>query len=177
MCGCFMLALLLAGCGPVRDLDREECATVAWYIEDMAHGLERRPGELALVEGSAAMARIATWAASGPAPDRPPAQLGSRRMRWSVLRALFQQGLAVVLENGLEAGLVAGRPDLSHDDQAMVLPVVDVENQDRRNLDAIILTIAHAREGTGRLYREQLLRARIQLDHEGGAKTWPIKGK
>jgi hypothetical protein len=176
VCAFLGFALLLAGCGPVRDLDREECTTVAWYIEDLAHGQERRPGELALVDGSAAMARIATWAAGGSAPDRLPSQLESRRMRWSVLRALFRQRLAVVLEHGPESGLVAGRPDLSHDDQAMVLPVVDAENQDRRNLDGLILTIAHARAGTGRLYREQLLRARLQLDREGGAEVWPMTG-
>jgi hypothetical protein len=174
-----LLALLLAACGDIRPFQPDERELVAWFIEDVAHGLPRRVDELKLPAPSAPMARLAAWAGGGAvkewhADDQvrgdylPPQRLAARRTRWPALRALFAARQVVVLGNGL----VAARPDLPAADAAAVLPVVDDENQDRRSLDALLASVDGEGGPAVREFLGLVARARAQLDRQAGAEPW-----
>lgn len=164
------LPLLLAACGDRRGVATDDIDLVTWFIEDVVHGNARSPQELVVPDSSAEMERLATWLAGGTVRDQyqPPRQVASRRERWPVLRALFLQGQAVVLDDGL----VGVNPRLPKEDQAYALPIIDAENLDRRAIDALVIGMARADRPAAKVWLERAIVARRTLDEQGGAKRW-----
>ncbi|HEX3133895.1 MAG TPA: hypothetical protein VHX44_09985 [Planctomycetota bacterium] len=165
-----LILLLMSGCGDARGVNTTEVDLVAWFIEDLVHGNPRNPQELVLPNSSEEMERIATWLAGGTVRDQylPPRQVADRRDRWPALKALFRQGQAVVLDDGL----VAANPLVSKDDQAYALPIIDAENLDRRAINALLISMSKAERPEAKVWLARAAEARITLDTQGGAKRW-----
>ncbi len=162
----------LCGCGDTRrSLRNEEPTIIAWYFEDVAHGVPRRPEELRLVDGSERMLRIAEWAEGSTIHGvrEQPRPLKARCARFPLLKTMLGRGQAVVMA---DSGLLAPRPDLPNDEAELVEPVVDAENQDRRLLDAIVLSMAKAYESEADAYLRAARDARIDLDRRAGGSLW-----
>ena len=160
----------MTACGQPRGVSSDDIDLVTWFIEDVVHGNSRNPQELVLPDSSEEMERLAGWLADGQARDRyqPPPQVASRRDRWPVLKALFLQGQAVLLDDGL----VAASPQLEKDDRAYTLPIIDAENHDRRTIDALIISLARADRSQAKVWLARSVAARLALDVQGGAKRW-----
>jgi hypothetical protein len=168
-------AMALAACGDVRhDLRGEEPQIIAWWFEDVAHGIPRRPEELRLVDGSERMDRIAEWAegSSIRGVREPPRPIKARCTRLALLSTMLSQGQAVVLA---DSGLIAPKPDLPRDDAELVEPVVDAENQDRRMLDAVVISMAQAHDAQAEAYLSAVRAARVELDQRAGGSLWVPK--
>ena len=171
-----MLALLLfaawvlTGCGEPRGVTGEQIDLVAWYIEDVAHGQTRNPQELKLSDRTPEMDNIATWLAGASLREQhqPPRQLASRRDRWPEVKALFAQGHAVVLDDGL----IGANPKSTREDQTYALPIVDAENRDRRSLDALLISLSKCDRAEAKIWVARMAAARVALDVQGGAKRW-----
>lgn len=162
--------------GAPRTFTADEAESVAWFVEDVARGNERRPEELSPIQPSDGMRQVAVWAAGSRVRGRyiPPRPLEARRNRWPALHSLFTQALALSLDNGL----VAGRPDLSRDDRAYVLSIIDDENHDRRAIDAVVLSASQADETVAQRYMVLTTSARVKLDRDAGATVQsPVKAK
>lgn len=162
--------LLISGCGGPRGVVSDDIDLVTWFIEDVVHGNQRNPQELVLPDSSEEMERLATWLAGTSIRDQyhPPLQVAARRDRWPALKALFRQGQAVVLDDGL----VAANPQVAKEDQSYALPIVDAENLDRRAIDALVIGLARADRSQAGLWVARAAAARIALDTQGGAKRW-----
>jgi len=167
-----LLLLAVSACagGPRRELTPREAELAAWWCEDVAHGHQRTAGELRTEDASAALQRLATWAETHSSLGDLPQQLASRRARWPVVRSLLGQGLLVMVE----PGLIAVRPDASAEERSLVQPVVDSENQERRTLEALILSLTQPDDAITRRYRAALRAARLELDQAGGGRRWTI---
>jgi hypothetical protein len=165
--------LLLGGCGETRGVRNDDIDLVTWFIEDLVHGLARNPQELVLPNSNEEMTRIASWLVGGNVRDhyQPPRQVAIRRDRWPVLKALFLQSQAVVLDDGL----VAANPQVTKEDQAYALPIIDAENFDRRAIDALLISLARADRTAAAVWVARSAAARLALDTQGGAKRWAGK--
>lgn len=165
-----LVLVLVSGCGEPRGVPTTDVDLVVWYIEDLVHGNPRNPQELVLPNSSEEMARIATWLAGGTVREQhlPPKQVASRRDRWPVLKSLFRQGQAVVLDDGL----VAANPLVSKDDLTYALPIIDAENLDRRSINALLIGMSKAERAEAKVWLARTAEARINLDTQGGAKRW-----
>lgn len=162
--------LLITACGEPRGVVTDDIDLVTWFIEDVVHGNPRNPQELVLPDSSEEMQRLATWLAGTSVRDQyhPPLQVATRRDRWPALKALFRQGQAVVLDDGL----VAANPQLPKEDQSYALPIVDAENLDRRAINALVISLARADRSEATTWVARATAARIALDTQGGAKRW-----
>ncbi len=163
--------LATSSCGDRRNLTVDEAEIVAWYVEDVSHGIPRRPEELRLVEGSQRIGRIAEWMMGNDIRGvrEPPALLQARRNRLRLLGDMMKQGLIV---SAPDSGLLAPRPGMELVEREVVEPVVDSENRDRRALDGIILSMADAPGGISERYLAVVRRARLELDALSGASIW-----
>jgi hypothetical protein len=175
--GCLLILLIVwsgTACSSSRSLRQEEADIVVWYIEDCAHGNQRQPGEVQLVDGSAAMTEVARFL-TGSSQDGeavPPRMLDARQRRWPALKGLFRSGLAVVVADGPHRGLVAPNKGLSSADLSVASDLVDAENSDRRLLDALVLSAAGLEGGRQQRYRDAVAGIRIELDTAAGATVW-----
>jgi hypothetical protein len=162
----------VTSCGPVRGLPPEQAELVAWYIEDVIHGAHRQPTELILPNPAPGMERVASWLAGGHIKGTlvHPRQIDERIRRWSALRSLFLQRQVVVLNDGL----VAPAPALTREDLTYVLPVVDAENQDRRSIDALIISLSNADHAAAKSWVAWSASARLALDKQAGATHWQL---
>lgn len=165
----------MTACSEPRGVASDDIDLVTWFIEDVVHGNSRNPQELVLPDSSEEMDRIALWLASSQKLDlqtrdryQPPRQIASRCDRWPVLKALFLQGQAVLLDDGL----VAANPQLEKEDRAYALPIIDAENLDRRTLDALVISMARAERSQAKVWLARSTAARLALDVQGGAKRW-----
>lgn len=165
-----VLALMLNSCGEPRGFPRENMDLVAWYIEDQIHGNSRRPEELNLTTSTPEMEKVATWLRGTMVRDQHifPRHLDARRQRWPAIKALFQEGHVVVLDDGL----VAAIPSLSKEIQAYVFPVIDSENHDRRYIDALVISMIDADRVDAQSWLARAAAARIALDVQAGAQRW-----
>lgn len=165
-----LLALLLFSCGESRGFPRENMDLVAWYIEDQVHGNSRRPEELDLKISTPEMEKVATWLRGTMVRDQHifPRHLDARRQRWPAIKAFFQEGHVVVLNDGL----VAAIPSLSKEVQAYVFPVIDSENIDRRHIDALVISMINADRVEAQSWLARAAAARIALDVQAGAQRW-----
>jgi hypothetical protein len=169
-----LMCLAVIACAPANGMRDEESTIVAWYIEDLAHGIERQAGEVQLVGSSPALTAVTRWLTRSTMDGRviPPSQLTARAMRWPALRGLFRNGLAVVLGDGEFRGLVAPRKDLSDEEQILANPIIDAENFDRRTMDSLVRGLANMSDGAARRYSDEVAGARISLDQAAGAAVW-----
>ena len=169
-----ILFLALASCTTVRGLRPNEGEIVAWYIEDLAHGNERRAGEIQLQEASEELLRLSRWLTGSTQAGKvlPPDMLAARMARWPTLRSLFRSGFAVLLIDGPERGLVAPCRDLSDADLALAAPIIDAENRDRRTIDVVVAETARLDMSTAHRYTDQVIAARCALDQAAGATPW-----
>jgi hypothetical protein len=163
-------ALLGSSCGDPRGVTGDQIDLVAWYLEDVAHGQPRNPQELKVTNPTPEMDRIATWLAGTTVREQhqPPRQLASRRERWPEVKALFVQGHAVVLDDGL----IGANPSSSREDQTYALPIVDAENRDRRSLEALLISLAKCDRAEAKIWVARMAAARVKLDTQAGAKRW-----
>ncbi len=174
---CFLMTVLMSvfigftsGCSSTRGLENNHAELVAWYIEDVVRGTARQPTELQVTNSNQALERVAGWLLGGDVKGTHihPNQIQDRMRRWSALRTLFIQGHVVVLQDGL----VAPAQKLLREDKAYVLPVVDAENQDRRSIDALIISMSDADRPAARQWLDQAAKARVTLDKQAGAQVW-----
>ena len=168
-----LLALLaLSGCERTRaGIQPAEMRIAARWLEDQAHGIPRRPGELELTGASAEMLHFAQWA-GGDDHDgvrTPPAQLRARINRHRALAAALRSGVAF---SDPTHGLVGPNPRLSAADQALAADITDPENRDRRTLDAIVISVTGASKEAAEWYRESVLAARIAHDTADGGRHY-----
>jgi hypothetical protein len=168
----FIPLIGFTGCGNVRGLADEQAELVAWYIEDVARGTTRNPDELVLPMSTPEMERIAGWLAGSQIKEQrvQPSQINERQKRWSALHALFLQGEVMILTDGL----VAPSPTLSRADQIYILPIVDAENQDRRSIDALIISISKTDHNGAQRWLAMSAAARLALDTKAGATHWKL---
>jgi hypothetical protein len=170
----FVLIMALGvviGCGDRRNLRPDEAEITAWWIEDVAHGSDRRPEELRLVDASERMGAIAQWAEGSEirGVHTLPQQLQARRNRHAVITDFARQGLVVLRTHD---AMLAPRPGLDPDARALVEPVVDAEDRDRRVIEAIILDRADAPPAMAEELLRQTRHARAELDGQDGITTW-----
>ncbi len=172
----FALALLLSACAAARVSWRpDEAEIVAWWCEDVAHGQPRRAEELQLIDGSDRMEKVAAWAMGDDirGERRPPRMLAARIQRLPMLKNFFADGLVLLFDGGL----VAPRPGLDAIERALVEPLVDAENQDRRALDAVLLALTDAPGRMQDVYLAAAVKARTELDQQQGGVRWQSPAK
>lgn len=166
-----LAALALAGCStrPRDAWQPERALAVAWWIEDVAHGLPRLPGEVAPVDGGPHDDAIARWAAGSDLSGRwqPPRQLAERRARWPALAGLLAEGEAVPAPVD---GLLAPARSVAPARRQAVAALVDAENDDRRFVDGLILTLGAPDPEVERVYREAIRSARRMHEAPSGAQ-------
>lgn len=168
--GLLGVLVLTSACGDPRGVSADQIDLVAWYVEDVAHGQTRNPQELRVTDATPEMERLATWLAGTTVREQnqPPRQLASRRERWPEVKALFVQGHAVVLDDGL----IGANPKSSREDQTYALPIVDAENRDRRSIDALLISLAKCNHAEAKSWVARMAAARVTLDTQAGAKRW-----
>jgi hypothetical protein len=174
-----LLLLLAPSClAPRAALTTGEIELVAWYIEDVCHGLPRRPGELAAVDASDSLQGIAAWAVgterdgvSVAHPDR----MEARRTRWRLLAAAARDGLLRSSADGLLELLPAAAELKPTERQVRELLAADLarENRARLELDALLLSRAGLRRDSpaGESLLTELRRARSELDQQAGVRA------
>jgi len=164
--------LLLAGCARDRhELTPDEARLMAWWVEDVAHGVARTPGELRTETASTGLLKLALWAEGVPGrtgPWEPPRQLDARQRRWPLLRGFMKQGWLAVVERGK----LAVKPGVAKADRELAEPVVDAENTDRGGLDLSVLGLAQAGDNATRRFETEMRKARVELDSAAGAQPW-----
>ena len=85
--------------------------------------------------------------------------------------------MAVAVGAGPDRGLIAPSRSLVESDLAMVTPLIDAENRDRRTIDGLIIATADLHGSAIDRYRNAISTARLELDHAAGASVWdpPIR--
>jgi DNA-binding protein YbaB len=159
--------ILLAGCGTRLTMTRDQVSLVAWYVEDLAHGLNRNDGELDAESTSVALQKVAAWLASRTDEKRQrhlPRQLEQRRQRWPALRALLREKVVLPEATGLVT--LSTTADKSSDEVVLAQELITAENQDRRMLDLMVLSLTDADDRTARNYAETMRQARQTLDKQ-----------
>jgi hypothetical protein len=157
--------VLLAGCAarPAEAWQPERAEAVAWWVEDVAHGLPRQPGEVDMIDAGPRDAAIARWAAGSQHDGRwqPPRQLAARRARWPSVAAALAEELAVPAGGD---GLLAPALGVPPVRRAEIDGLIDAENADRRFLDQLVLTLGSPDPAVERIYRAAVRAARARLD-------------
>ena len=165
---------LLTGClRPTAKLTTAEVEAVAWYFEDLCHGIPRKPGEIDYVDGSEALGEIARWARGNVKDGESishPRPVEVRIERWVVLEPGLREGAILVRDDGM---LVLNER-ASESDRLLYADAARQENVDRLALASILLSHGRLDPGSGR--GQQLLTtlrtARIALDLEAGGQLW-----
>jgi len=158
--------LLLGGCDDRTTWRDSEGAIVGWWVEDVAHGIPRRPDELSLVDGSQKQLRLARWAQGSDIYGTHvwPRVLADRVSRHAELTSLASLSLIV----RTPGGFLRPRPGISIDERDLVAATISAENADRRELDALVLTLTDAQEDASQAYLQAVVEARHQLDEAMG---------
>ncbi|MEK7412026.1 MAG: hypothetical protein AAB263_01780 [Planctomycetota bacterium] len=160
-----VVCMCYSGCSqrPAQAWQPEQAEAVAWWIEDVAHGLERDPGELEFTAGGRNLQSIAAWAAGSRINGQwiPPQQLMSRRNRWPTIKSGLAHGDIV---SAPVPGLIASSPELAPVRRQQIDAIIDIENEDRRFIDGLILTLGHPDIGVARAYEDAVRRARKAHD-------------
>ena len=171
--------MLVAGClRQPQQLGADEARAVAWYVEEVAHGLESDPFELVEEGASEGMRNIALWALGhieDVTPVRPPSQLESRARRWPVLAQGLRSG-ALVLD---PSGLVALAADIADEVRRLYADAVESENLDRLALNSLLLSRGELVPGSRRADHlvGELRRARLELGLRAGGRVDEAAGE
>jgi len=163
---CLACVLLVAGCDDRTTWRDTEGAIVGWWVEDVAHGIPRRPDELTLVDGSAEQLKLARWAQGSDIYGTHvwPRVLAGRVSRHAELTSLASLGLIV----RTPGGFLRPRPGITIDERDLVATLLATENADRRELDALVLSLTDAQEDASQAYLQAVSEARGQLDEAMG---------
>lgn len=174
--GLLTLALLsvvaLSSCERTHPgIQPDEMRIAARWLEDVAHGIPRRAGELELTGASSELLHLAQWAGGD---DRdgvrsPPLQLRARINRHPSLAAALRSGVALI---DAKTGLVGPTPTLSGADQALAAEITDPENRNRRTIDAIVISLTGASIEAAGWYNEAVRAARVANDTADGGTLW-----
>jgi len=173
-----LLALLAGGCDRPRRLTADEVDHVCWYVEDVAHGVERDHRELEYTDGSRGLERIAGWA-RGTRRDRrliaQPQPLRDRLERWPGLAAALSLGQIACDSQG---HLVFVEPTPARL-RAELAPALQAENLDRDTTGELILRLGNLRADSLRARRlvASLVAARQHHARAVGGKTWPERSE
>ena len=168
--GLLLVALALASCARTQvGFTPDEARFTARWIEDVATGLNRRPGELHLRPSSREMAGVSALLAHGTSSGHwtPVTPLDARRLRRAKLDKLLANG--AVLVDG-DAGLVGPAPGLPPEVAPTVSRLADGENQDRRLVDALVLGRARAVGEAEEVYLATVRNERTLRDLAAGGK-------
>ena len=171
---CVLAAVWLVGCGgPRHQLAEDEVELVAWYAEDVAHGLDRDPFELVSEDASDGRLQIATWALAridGGQASAHPAILTGRRSRWPVVQRGFREGLLAI---DPADGQLVPAPDTSLGTTWQEL--LAQENLDRLQTARILLARGEitAVSLRGRQLLATLRDARLAYAISAGGSPWP----
>lgn len=168
----FTCLLMLASCERSRPgVQADELRILANWIEDRAHGIPRRPGELELMAASGEFTRAAQWAMGSQRGDERvlPPQLQSRSLRATALAAALRSRV-VLIDN--HQGLVGPAPSLTGSDFLLAAQIADAENHDRRAGDALVIARCEASGEAAQWYRDAVRTARIALDTAAGGTVW-----
>lgn len=167
-----LLIAVLGGCTrSYPGVQPEELQVAARWIEDVAHGIPRRAGELDPVAASDEQRRLAAWVAGDDISGRRelPRQLKARATRWPALAAALRSRLLLIDRS---RGLVGPAPNLIGGDFTLAAGIADAENADRRTIDAIVLSRAQASQEAAGWYAEAVRAARVDLDAAAGGSSW-----
>ena len=167
----------MLGCTRTRPgVQLDELRILANWIEDTAHGIPRRSGELELVEASAEFMQAAQWAGGSQIGEnrRLPPQINARRTRAPALAAALRS--AVVLIDRRQ-GLVGPAPTLTGAEFQLAAQITDAENHDRRTVDALVISRSTASAEAAGWYREAARAARVALDVAAGGQFGEIDAK
>lgn len=165
---------ILSGCLRNPDpLTVSEVQEIAWYVEDICHGIERDPYELAQADASHGKQDIMLWAMGTVRENQSiahPTALTVRQERWPLIRQGLRQGVLQVDEGGL----LRLASDADEEQADLYRPGARQENLDRLSLVAILL--ARGRIPTGSARAEEmtaaLREARRGLDLSAGGTPW-----
>ncbi len=155
-----MIAMFAVACASPRDLSRDEARLAAWWCEDWAHGVDRDSGELRTVGGSVALNRIAGWVDTRT--GAPHHHLAVRRQRWPIVRTFLRSGALTTNSDGL---LMLGA-QADSDTAPLAQRVADAENQDRRTVVVLCLSMAQTDPALTRQLRSEFAAARLAGDSQ-----------
>lgn len=169
-----VILFALGGCTRTRPgVQPDELRIIANWIEDTAHGIPRRTGELELIEASAEYTQVAQWAAGSQIGDRQrlPPQIQARIDRASALAAALRSRIVLI---DRQKGLLGPAPELTGAEFLLAAQIADAENHDRRTGDALVLSRSTASTEAAGWYREAVRDARVALDLAAGGNTWEL---
>ncbi|TVR07952.1 MAG: hypothetical protein EA401_14485 [Planctomycetota bacterium] len=184
MTGALVFALMACAQRP-QMLVPSEIDQLVWYVEDVAHGVQRDYRELRLREASHAMDMVAQWAVGDLRDGEQvshPAPLAPRRQRWPLLAQGLAAGLVQITPEGhLKYVSSSGGSGDSSDTTALprqlrqALPhAVRRENLDRAATLDMLLGLGGVRETTQR--RRQMINTfhAVRLHHASaaGGQQW-----
>jgi hypothetical protein len=165
-------AVLLAGClRTYPGATPDELTYTARWIEDAAHGIPRRPGELDLDASTPELAQVAAWLTGGPYSDRHPLphQIADRLARRPAITSALRNGVLLI---DPERGLLGPSPHLASAEFGLAAGLADAENHDRRSADAIVLARSACGETAAQRYTAAVIAARVALDTADGGRRW-----
>jgi hypothetical protein len=168
-CALCLSVIVLSGCARLNtSLHPEEVERVAWWIEDVIHGVPRRAGELDLEDPSPAMRRLQPWliGAASDAPGRCLVEITRRQERVVRLQAMLKNGWILMDDRGL----VGPSPDLTGSEATVARIEADGETTDRSGIDAFILTTVMAGERTEEAWKQATMAARQTYDRAAGGR-------
>lgn len=172
------LALLCTGCDrETKRLTDEEAKRVAWYVEDVAHGVPRDPDELDYGDQSSlAMGELARWA-QGTQVDgqlaNHPQPLQARRDRWPILVQLCRQGLIAIDNRGFVHFDAENAPP-NQDSTPFMRRILTQENAARGETNRLLLILGDvsANSERGAALLTSLAQARRHHAAAEGGRPW-----
>ena len=146
--------LVFVACAAPR-MSQPEILRVALFAEDLAHGQERKPGDLVDPDGTEGLTTMASFFGY-PGQIRLPQALESRRQRWPILQEFFCKGKISVDAQGF----LVPRDDTGR----AILRLVEEENRDRQMSDLRLLNIARIdpSSASGRIWIQTVVAERIR---------------
>lgn len=162
--GLGIVVLLLSACASRATVDP---TTLAWWIEDSAHGLPRRIEELMTTPPPSP--ELLTFLSGNLANglQQPPLQIARRAVRRSALQRAFKEGRL-----RLHDGEVGPEPQLRGTERRLAEDLADAENGDRRTIDVLVMSLAGLDEENARRYRDVIQGIRTRQDLADGGKPW-----
>ena len=160
-------------------LSPDEAERIAWYVEDVAHGIERKPTELIYADGSDALLRVARWAQGNQRDGvivQLPEPIDQRSQRWALLAQGIAQGLVAYSESGQLRLVEEAVAALADDDPFFLLlePALRQENIDRVRTSQVVIGLTGVQQDLRRQLRlvEAFHSVRRQHAVDAGGKLW-----
>ncbi len=147
-----------------EQLTKDEAQRLAWLVEDVCHGLERRPSELLTETCSISTKHFVRWLRTTVASSKHvayPTLMEKRIQRWQIIRNGLEKTFITRNQNGI---LTIAASDTAQLYKGAVME----ENIARHKLDTIILGQSglDGRSLRAKFLLEQLRLARQELDNQ-----------